>query len=81
MPKTYDINLHQLAILVRQCRGSKPLRTAAREAGLNMSLFSRVENEERTPTLTSIFALAAWMDIRPGQLVEQMTTERSEGDD
>lgn len=81
MPKTYDMNLHQLANLVRQCRASKPLRIAAKKTGLNLSLFSRVEHEQRIPTLTTIFRLAGWMGIRPGQLVEQVTVERSEGDD
>lgn len=71
-----DINLHHLAILVRQCRGNRSYRQAA--VGITPSFLHRVENEVGAPSLEGIFWLANWMGLRPGRLIEQITVVRSD---
>lgn len=69
----YRMDLDCLAVLVEQCRGRSSMREVVKDSGLSPSFLSRTENRVGEPSLGNLCRLAAWMGIRPGELVEYIT--------
>lgn len=69
----YKMDMAYLAVLVEQHRGRSSMRAVVKESGLSLSFLSRIENRVGEPSLENLCRLAAWMGIRPGELVEQIT--------
>jgi transcriptional regulator with XRE-family HTH domain len=59
-----ELDIAELAAMLRQRRGSLSLRQAAEEAGVSFSTFSRVESGSQ-PDLASFSRLCTWLRVPP----------------
>jgi len=57
-----DINVRELAALVRSKRGLRGLRATAQEIGISAATLSRVE-QAKTPDLETLTALCRWLGV------------------
>lgn len=66
-----ETQLDAFATKVRDFRKSRGLSqaTLAENAGLDRKTISRIENSRYSPSLTSLFAIAAALDVEPKALL------------
>jgi transcriptional regulator with XRE-family HTH domain len=63
-----DINVRELAALVRTKRGLRGLRTTAQEIGVSAATLSRVE-QGKAPDLDTLTALCRWLETSPNSFL------------
>ena len=66
MPK---LRLGQIGALVREQRGERGVREAAREVGVSAATLSRIENGKQ-PDLGTFEKLCRWLNINPNEFLD-----------
>ena len=66
MPK---LRLGQIGALVREQRGERGVREAAREVGVSAATLSRIENGKQ-PDLGTFEKLCRWLKINPNEFLD-----------
>ena len=61
-------HLGQIGTLIRERRGTRGVRNAAREIGVSPATLSRVENGKQ-PDLTTFEKLCRWLEISPSEFL------------
>lgn len=69
--------LQSLAVLVREKRGNRGLREAAKEIGVSAPTLMRVENG-RIPDVTTFGRICDWLEVSPGDFISEKQSSSRE---
>ena len=70
-----ELNVGELAALLRERRGKRGLRTIAEEiGGVSASTLSRIE-QGKIPDLDTFVRLCQWLDVSPDRFIPRTTSK------